>query len=61
VINSQGIMELPAAREPARVADDRVIRKGITFGWPDDSFPANTVVSERKPVDQAAMSVGFGD
>uniref|UniRef100_Q07KQ4 Nitroreductase n=1 Tax=Rhodopseudomonas palustris (strain BisA53) TaxID=316055 RepID=Q07KQ4_RHOP5 len=61
VINSQGIMQSPVVREHARIADDQVILKSIALGWPDDEFPANAVVSERKPVDQAAVFVGFGD
>jgi len=30
-------------------------------GWPDESFPANAVVSERKRVDEAATFLGFDD
>lgn len=37
----------------------QVIMKSIALGWPDDSFPANAVVSERKSVDEAAVFVGF--
>jgi nitroreductase len=59
VINSQGIMQSPVVREHAGVADDQVIMKSIALGWPDDSFPANAVVSERKSVDEAAVFVGF--
>src|SRR4029079_16724026 len=53
VINSQGIMQSPVGREHARIADDQVIMKSIALGWPDQSFPANAVVSERKSVDEA--------
>ncbi len=59
VINSQGIMQSPVVREHAGIADDQVIMKSIALGWPDDSFPANAVVSERKSVDEAARFVGF--
>ena len=59
VINSQGIMQSPVVREHAGIADDQVIMKSIALGWPDDSFPANAVVSERKPVEEAAVFVGF--
>jgi hypothetical protein len=31
------------------------------MGWPDDSFPANAVVSRRKSVDEAAVFVGFDE
>ena len=59
VINSQGIMQSPVVREHAGIAEDQVIMKSIALGWPDESFPANAVVSERKSVDQAAIFVGF--
>lgn len=59
VINSQGIMQSPVVREHAGIADDQVIMKSIALGWPDDSFPANAVVSERKPVEEATTFVGF--
>ena len=61
VINSQGIMLSPVVREHAGIADDQVIMKSIALGWPDETFPANAVVSERKSVDEAAMFVGFED
>jgi len=38
-----------------------VIQTCIAMGWPDDSFAANAVVSQRKPVDEAAVFVGFDD
>jgi nitroreductase len=61
VINSQGIMQSPVVREYAAIPDDQVIMKAVALGWPDESFPANAVVSERKSVDEAARFVGFGD
>lgn len=61
VINSQGIMQSPVVREHAGVADDQVIMKSIALGWPDDTFPANAVVSERKSVQEATVFVGFDD
>jgi nitroreductase len=59
VINSQGIMQSPVVREHAGIADDQVIMKSIALGWPDDAFPANAVVSTRKPVEEATTFVGF--
>lgn len=59
VINSQGIMQSPVVREHAGIPDDQVIMKAVALGWPDDSFPANAVVSERKSVKDAARFVGF--
>jgi len=61
VINSQGIMQSPVVREHANIADDQVIMKAVALGWPDDSFPANAVVSERKSVDEAATFLGFSE
>ena len=59
VINSQGIMQSPVVREHAGIPDDQVIMKSIALGWPDETFPANAVVSERKSVEDAAVFVGF--
>jgi len=61
VINSQGIMQSPVVREHAGIPDDQVIMICVAMGWPDDSFPANAVVSRRKSVDEAAVFVGFDD
>ncbi len=59
VINSQGIMQSPVVREHAGIADDQVIMKSIAMGWPDETFPANAVVSTRKSVDEATVWRGF--
>ena len=59
VINSQGIMQSPVVREHAAIPADQVIMKSIALGWPDDSFPANAVVSARRSVNEAAVFVGF--
>jgi nitroreductase len=61
VINSQGIMQSPVVREHAGIADDQVIMICVAMGYPDDSFPANAVVSQRKSVDDAVVFVGFDD
>ena len=61
VINSQGIMQSPVVREHAGIPEDQVIMKSIALGWPDETFPANAVVSERKSVAQAAVFVGFDE
>jgi nitroreductase len=61
VINSQGIMQSPVVREHAGIAGDQVIMICVAMGYPDDSFPANAVVSRRKPVDEATVFVGFDD
>ena len=59
VINSQGIMQSPVVREHAAIPDDQVIMICVAMGFPDESFPANAVVSKRKPVDEAVRFVGF--
>jgi nitroreductase len=61
VINSQGIMQSPVVREHAGIPEDQVIMKSIAMGWPDETFPANAVVSTRKSVDEAVRFVGFGE
>ena len=61
VINSQGIMQSPVVREHANIPEDQVIMKAVALGWPDNSFPANAVVSERKTVDEAATFLGFSE
>jgi nitroreductase len=61
VINSQGIMQSPVVREHGGIPDDQVIMICVAMGFPDDSFPANAVVSQRKPIDEAAVFVGFED
>lgn len=59
VINSQGIMQSPVVREHAGIAEDQVIMICIAMGFPDETFPANSVVSTRKSVDEATTFVGF--
>ncbi len=54
-------MQSPVVREHAGVAEDQVIMKSIALGWPDETFPANAVVSERKTVAEATVFVGFDD
>jgi hypothetical protein len=61
VINSQGIMQSPVVREHAQIREDQVIMKCVAMGYPDDSFPANAVVSNRKSVDEAVTFLGFDD
>lgn len=61
VINSQGIMQSPVVREHAGIPDDQVIMICVAMGYPDETFPANAVVSRRKSVDEAAVFVGFDD
>ena len=59
VINSQGIMQSPVVREHAGIPDDQVIMICVAMGYPDETFPANAVVSCRKSLDEAVHFVGF--
>lgn len=61
VINSQGIMQSPVVREHARIPDDQLIMMCVAMGWPDDDFPANAVVTERKSLEDAVTFIGFDD
>lgn len=61
VVNSQGIMQSPVVREHAGIPDDQVIMICVAMGYPDERFPANAVVSRRKPVDEAVVFVGFDE
>jgi|TARA_B110000208_G_C11776538_1_gene432229 nitroreductase len=59
VINGQGIMQSPVVREHAQIPDDQVIMTCVALGWPDEDFDANSVVSRRRPTENAARFVGF--
>lgn len=61
VINGQGIMQSPVVREFARIPDDQIIMSCVAMGYPADDFPANEVVSTRRPVDDVVRFVGFED
>lgn len=52
-------MHSPVVREHAGIPDVQVIMICVALDWPDDSFPANAVASNRKPVDEALVFVGF--
>ena len=59
MINGQGIMQSPVVREHAGIPDDQVIMTCVALGWPDEDFDANSVVSRRRPTENAARFVGF--
>ena len=61
VVNSQGIMQSPVVREHARIPEDKVIQTCVAMGYPDESFPANAVVSRRRPVAEVVTFVGFDE
>ena len=59
VINSQGVMHSPVVREHLQVPEEEVILISIAMGYPDDTFPANAVVSRRRSVAEVARFLGF--
>lgn len=59
VVNSQGIMHSPVVRAHAGIPEDQVIMICVAMGYPDEAFPANAVVSRRRPVAEVARFVGF--
>ena len=59
VINSQGIMQSPVVRKYANIPEDQIIMICVAMGYPDDSFPANKVVSRRRNIDEVVSFVGF--
>jgi len=61
VINGQGIMQSPVVREHARIPDDQVIMSCVAMGYPLADFPANDVVSTRRPVEDVVSFVGYPD
>ena len=54
-------MHSPVVREHAGIPDDQVIIICVAMGYPDDSFPANAVVSHRREVSEVASFVGFAE
>ena len=54
-------MQSPVVREHANIPDDQVIMICLAMGYPEEDFPANAVVSERKSVEEAAVFVGFDE
>ena len=54
-------MQSPVVREHAGIPDDQVIMICVAMGYPDDSFPANEVVSKRKSISELATFVGFNE
>ena len=54
-------MRSDIVREVANIPDDQVIMTCVAMGYPDDSFPANGVRSERQPNDDFVRYVGFAE
>ena len=45
----------------ANIPEDEVIMTCVAMGYPDDSFPANAVRSDREPNGDFVRFVGFSD
>ena len=54
-------MQSSVVREHADIPDDEIIMTCVAMGYPDDSFPANAVVSRRREVAEVASFVGFAE
>jgi nitroreductase len=61
VNNGQGIMRSDIVREIAGIPEDQVIMTCVAMGYPDDSFAANAVRSDRQPNSAFVRYVGFTD
>src|SRR5436309_393578 len=61
VINGQGIMRSDIVREVADIPQDQAIMTCVAMGYPDDSFAANGVKSDREKNNDFVRYVGFGD
>jgi nitroreductase len=61
VINGQGITRSDIVREVADIPEDQAIMTCVAMGYPDDSFPANAVTSDRQPNSDFVRYVGFHD
>ncbi len=59
VVNGQGITRSDIARDIARIPDSEAIMICIAMGYPDDSFAANHVRSEREDNETFVNYVGF--
>ena len=59
VVNGQGIARSDIVREVANIPDEEAIMTCVALGYPDDSFAANAVKSERTPAEEFVRYVGF--
>jgi len=61
VINGQGIMRSDIVREVAAIPETEAIMTCVAMGYPDESFAANAVKSDREHNDDFVRYVGFGE
>ena len=52
-------MQSPEVREVANIPQDQVILTCVAFGWLDEEFVANSVVSRRRPIENVTRFLGF--
>jgi len=58
-VNGQGIARSDIVREVASIPEDEAIMTCVALGYPDESFAANAVRSERTPAEAFVRYVGF--
>src|SRR3954453_12667624 len=61
VINGQGISRSDIVREVANIPEDQVIMTCVAMGYPNDSFAANAVRSDREANEQFVRYHGFSE
>ncbi|MDE2362885.1 MAG: nitroreductase [Hyphomicrobiales bacterium] len=61
VINGQGIMRSDIVREVAGIPPEQGVMTCIAMGYPDESFAANAVRSDREDSDSFVRYHGFAD
>ena len=55
----QGIMRSDIVREVANIPDDQVIMTCVAMGYPDETFVANSVRSDRETNEAIVRYIGF--
>ncbi len=58
-IEGQGVMYPDVVRKFTGIPDSKRLVIGIAMGYPDDSFPANSLKSERVEIEQITSWCGF--
>ncbi|PIE62450.1 MAG: nitroreductase [Desulfobacter postgatei] len=58
-IENQGITYSDVIREIVQIPDDQRLLAAIAIGYPDDSFPANTIISPRENVEDVVTWCGL--
>jgi nitroreductase len=61
VVNGQGISRSDIVREVAGIPDEEAIMTCVAMGYPDETFAANAVRSERQSTDAFVRYIGFAE